>query len=111
MFLKSPSKSAYMVGGRGVEVESLLETLLVQIPLAVNLLFWTIVSEFVRELFLVVSNIISCRGVGADHLFETLVVRIQSAVKILCCVIDFCLGSPTFLKWRWRHHVWLVPKG
>ena len=46
-----PVKSAYMVGGQRVEVDSLLETLLGQTPLVVNLLFGTIVSEFIRELF------------------------------------------------------------
>ena len=40
-----------MVGGRGVAVEPLLETLVVRIPSVVKLLFGTIVFEFVRVLF------------------------------------------------------------
>ena len=48
-------ESANMIGGRGVVVELLFETLVVRIPLAAKLLFGTILFEFDDEL--------SCLGV------------------------------------------------
>ena len=60
-----------MLGGRGVEVESLLEILPVQIPLAVNLSFGTIASVALES-----GNMV-------------LVVRIPLAVKLLFGTIVF----------------------
>ena len=68
-----------MLGGRGVEVESLLEILPVQIPLAVNLSFGTIVSVALES----GNMVLVVRIPLAESGNMVLVVRIPLAVKLL----------------------------